>query len=63
MTGLSGGIVFYTVFIHYLTQFLCVLDNFSNMRNTRVLSVRVALAVFLAKLRLGLSNSVIAPLF
>jgi hypothetical protein len=33
------------------------------MRNTRVRSVRVALAVFLAKLRLGLSNSVLACLF
>ena len=69
MTGLNHGIVFYIVFIHYLTQFLHVLDNFNNlldqltsMRNTRVRSIRVALAVFLVKLRLGLSNRVLACL-
>ena len=69
-TGLSRGIAFYIVFIHYLTQFLYVLDNFNNsfdqlttMRNTRVRSVRVTLAVFLVKLRLGLSNSVLTCLF
>ena len=69
-TGLSRGIVFYAVFIHYLTQFLHVLGNFNNlldqlatMRNTRVRSIRVALAVFLAKLHLGLSNSDLACLF
>ena len=33
------------------------------MRNSRVRSVRVALAVFLTKMRLGLSNSVLACLF
>ena len=70
MTGLNRGIVFYIVFIHYLTQFLHVLDNSNNlfgllttMCNTRVSSVRVALAVFLVKLRLGLGNSVLVCLF
>ena len=33
------------------------------MRNDRLRSVRVALAIFLAKLRLGLSNRVLACLF
>ena len=70
MTGLSRGIAFYIVFIHYLTQFLYELDNFNNlfdqlttMRNTHVRSVRVALAVFLVESRLGLSNSILACLF
>ena len=43
MIGLSRGIVFYIVFIHCLTQFFHVLDNFNNLldqsttiRNTRV---------------------------
>ena len=70
MTGLNRSIVFYIVFIHYHTQFLHVVDNFNNLfdqlttiRNTRVHSIRVALAVFLAKLHLGLSNSVLACLF
>ena len=70
MTGLNRGNVFYIVFIHYLIQFLHVLDNFNDlvdqlttMRNTRVRSIRVAPAVFLAKLRLGLSHDVLACLF
>ena len=69
-TGLNRGIVFYIVFIRYLTQFLQVLDNFNNLFDqlttvchTRICSIRVALAVFLAKLRLGLSNTVLACLF
>lgn len=35
----------------------------SNMRASRVRSVRVALAIFLMKMRLGLSNQVLASLF
>ena len=70
MTGLSRGIAFYIVFTNYLTQFLYVLGNFNNlfdqlttMRDTRVRSVRVALAIFLFKLRLEHSNSVLTRLF
>ena len=47
-----------------------ILDNFNDLlnyltaqRNTRVRSVRVALILFLTKLRLGLSNNVLACLF
>jgi hypothetical protein len=70
ITSLSRGIIFYIVFICYLMHFLYISDNFNDlldqlttMRNTCVRSVRVALAVFLAKLRFGLSNSVLACLF
>lgn len=33
------------------------------MRNSQIRSIRVALAVFLAKMRLGISNAVLASLF
>ncbi len=49
---------------------LCVADNFNDllqylttMRNSRTRSIRTALAVYLAKLRLGVSNSVLATIF
>ncbi|CAF4617137.1 unnamed protein product, partial [Rotaria sp. Silwood2] len=46
-----------------LNNFHDVLDHLTTMRNSNVRSVRVALAVFLAKMRLGLSNRVLACLF
>lgn len=70
ITGLGRGIVFHIEYIRYLRQSLCILDDFNDlldqlttMRNSRVRSVRVALAMFLAKLRLGLSNNALACLF
>ncbi|CAM4847138.1 unnamed protein product [Rotaria magnacalcarata] len=44
-------------------QFNRLVNTVSSMRNSPVRSVRVAVAVFLAKLRLGLSNRVLAVLF
>ena len=44
-------------------QFDKLLTNITSMRNSYVRSVRVALAVFLAKMRLGISNRVLATLF
>ncbi|CAF4659356.1 unnamed protein product, partial [Rotaria sp. Silwood2] len=44
-------------------QFNHLVNTVSSMRNSHVRSVRVAVAVFLAKLRLGLSNRVLAVLF
>ncbi len=40
-----------------------MLDKLTTIRNSRLRSVRVALAIFLAKIRLGLSNRVLACLF
>ncbi|CAF1526038.1 unnamed protein product, partial [Rotaria sordida] len=44
-------------------QFNHLVNTVSSMRNSHVRSVRIAVAVFLAKLRLGLSNRVLAVLF
>ncbi|CAF3372224.1 unnamed protein product [Rotaria sp. Silwood2] len=44
-------------------QFDHLVKTVSSMRNSHVRSVRVALAVFLAKLRLALSNRILAVLF
>ena len=46
-----------------LDQFNNLLSNLTSMRNSSVRSIRVALAVFLIKMRLGLSNKVLASLF
>ncbi|CAF2079156.1 unnamed protein product [Rotaria magnacalcarata] len=40
-----------------------LLDKLTTMRNSRLRSVRVALAIFLAKIRLALSNRVLAYVF
>jgi hypothetical protein len=40
-----------------------LLSNITSMRNSYVRSIRVALAVFLVKMRLGVSNRVLASLF
>ncbi|CAM4751413.1 unnamed protein product [Rotaria magnacalcarata] len=40
-----------------------LLDKLSTMRNSRLRSVRVALAIFLEKIRLALSNRVLACVF
>ena len=49
---------------------LCTADNFNHllqylttMRNSHARSLRVALAIYLTKLRLGVSNSVLATIF
>jgi len=49
--------------IFSLGQFDNLLSNITSMRNSYVRSVRVALAVFLVKMRLGISNRVLATLF
>lgn len=46
-----------------LDQFEDLLQYLSPMRNTSIRSVRVALAIYLTKFRLGLSNSVLASMF
>ena len=47
----------------HLDQFNYLLSNLTSMRNSRVRSIRVALAIFLLKMRLGLSNRVLSSLF
>ena len=47
----------------FVEQFDHVVKAVSSIRNSRVRSVRVAVAVFLAKLHLALSNRVLAVLF
>lgn len=49
--------------IFHLDQFDNLLSNIRSMRHSYVRSVRVALAVFLVKMRLGVSNRVLATLF
>ena len=49
--------------ILFVEQFDNLVKTMSSMRNSHVRSVRVAVAVFLAKLRLALSNRVLAVLF
>ncbi|CAF1659052.1 unnamed protein product [Adineta ricciae] len=44
-------------------QFNDLLNQLQSMRNSKLRSARVALAVFLAKFRLGLSNRVLATIF
>ena len=44
-------------------QFDEVVDAVSSMRNSNIRSIRVAIAVFCAKMRLGLSNNILATLF
>ena len=53
----------YILIIFFAEQFNRLDNTVSSMRNSHVRSVRVAVAVFLAKLRLGLSNRVLAVLF
>ena len=53
----------YILIIFFAEQFNRLVNTVSSMRNSRVRSVRVAVAVFLAKLRLGLSNRVLPVLF
>jgi len=53
----------YILVIFFAEQFNHLVNTVSSMRNSHVRSVRVAVAVFLAKLRLGLSNRVLAVLF
>lgn len=47
----------------YLGQFNDLLEQLQTMRNSKLRSIRVALAVFLTKLRLGLSNRVLSTIF
>ena len=47
----------------HLDQFNDLLSNLASMHNSRVRSIRVALAVFLLKMRLGLSNALLSSLF
>jgi hypothetical protein len=49
--------------IFHLDQFDNLLNNIISMRNSYVRSIRVALTVFLVKMRLGVSNRVLASLF
>lgn len=51
------------VFVSHSDQFNHLVNSISSMRNSRIRSIRVALAIFLAKMRLGLSNTVLASLF
>ena len=53
----------YILIIFFAEQFNRLVNTVSSMRNSHVRSVRAAVAVFLAKLRLGLSNRVLAVLF
>ena len=46
-----------------LDQFNDLLEQIQSLRNSEIRSIRVALAVFLAKFRLGLSNRVLAIMF
>jgi hypothetical protein len=47
----------------FLGQFDYLLTYLSSMRNSSLRSKRVALALFLCKLRLGLSNNILSSLF
>ena len=47
----------------HLDQFNDLLSNLTSMHNSRVRSIRFALAVFLLKMRLGLSNTLLSSLF
>jgi hypothetical protein len=49
--------------VFHSDQFDNLLSNITSMRHSYLRSVRVALAVFLVKMRLGLSNRVLATLF
>ncbi len=54
---LNIGIIFFE------EQFDHLVDTISSMRNSHVRSIRVAVALFLMKMRLALSNRVLAVLF
>ena len=49
--------------ILFVEQFNQLVATLPSMRNSSIRSIHVAVAVFLAKLRLGLSNRVLATLF
>lgn len=49
--------------VFHLDKFDHLLNNITSMRNSRLRTIRIALAVFLAKMRLGLSNAVLASIF
>lgn len=49
--------------IFHLDQFSHLFSCIKSMRNSQMRSIRVALAVFLAKMRLGISNAVLASIF
>jgi hypothetical protein len=53
----------YETTLHHLDQFNHLLSNIMSMRNSRVQSIRVALTVFFAKMRLGMRNIVLATIF
>lgn len=57
------SLLFILTRVFHSDQFNHLLNNISSMRNSRLRSIRVALAVFLAKMRLGLSNAVLASIF
>ena len=47
----------------HLDQFNDLLSSLTSMHNSRLQSIHVALAVFLLKMRLGLSNTLLSSLF
>jgi hypothetical protein len=49
--------------ISHSDQFNHLLSNISSIRKSRIRTIRVALAIFLVKMRLGLSNTVLASMF
>ena len=49
--------------ILFIEQFNHLVATLPSMRNSSIRSIRVAVAAFLAKLRLGLSNRILAILF
>ena len=49
--------------VSHSDQFNHLLDNMSSIRNSCDRTIRVALAIFLVKMRLGLSNTVLASMF
>jgi hypothetical protein len=53
----------YSIYIFHSDQFDNLLGNLTSMRNSYFRSVRVALALFLVKMRLGMSNRVLSSLF
>lgn len=53
----------YLIFIFDSDQFDNLLSNLRSMRGSYIRSIRVALALFLVKMRLGLSNRVLSSLF
>ena len=70
ITGLQKGktllveiVAIFSIVIFILDHFNHLLSTVSSLRNSSIRSTRVALAVFLAKMRLDMSNNVLASLF